>query len=344
LLAVDTGIKVHVAGEDDDVDRFRWLGHIKLFDLTGDDGSKTSQMLMANQHHCVRDGGPFPIRIAWVRSKGNAGFFTKGDSGIKTPRDIKPGTRFCRMTYSPKIRMIDGLLAWAKVRHDEIIWVDINKPGESYQSVVEGRSDLSFGFPNSPNILAAERKKQSIKWVDLNAEADPEGAKRFRDRDPLITFGLIHSGVDSAIGHWGTVGINFELTRKDTNAELVYNLAKWLDENYPRFKDKHPQNKFRNRQTLIEGLRHTYLPCHEGTISYLRDIGIWTKAHDMRQAENESLVDQYAMAYQQCMWEADRQKIWVARESEEWVKFWNDYKKSNLPELKLFDDLPVVAV
>ena len=153
----------------------------------------------------------------------------------------------------------------------------------------------------------------------------------------MVTFAPIHSGVASAVGHWGTTGFDLEQTRADTDPELVYHLVKWMDENYPRFKDKHPANRFRNRDTLMEDLRHTFLPCHKGLIAYLKDIGLWTKAHDVRQAENKDLVDRYATAYQQCMWEADEKKIWVARESEEWVKFWTDYRQANLPEFKPFD-------
>jgi len=342
LLQADTGMKVHVAGEFDTVDRFRWLGHLKLFDMTGGAPGETSQMLMGDRRYCVRDGGPFPIRSVWVHSKGNSGFFLRGDSKIKIPQDIKPGTRVNKMTYVAATRIVDGLLAWAGVKHDDIVWVDVNNSVENYQAVVEGRSDLGFSFPTSPTMREAEKNPHSLTWIDLNAEADPEGAKRFREWDPLVTFGPIHSGVESAMGHWGTVGINFELTRDEADPELVYNLAKWLDENHGRFKDKHAENRFRDRETLAKGLRHTFLPCHEGMIEYLKDIGLWTKAHDKRQAENKDLVDRYAVAYQKCMWEADNKRIWVARESEEWVKLWSDYKKANLPEFMLFDDLPKV--
>jgi hypothetical protein len=344
LLQADTGMKVHVTGEYDTVDRYRWLGHFKLFDLTVSANFETRRMLAADRRYCVRDGGPFPVRAVWVHSKGNSGFFTRGDSMIKTPQDIKPGTRICHMTYFGSQKIVDGLLAWAGVSHDDIVWVDVNDWEENCRAVVEGRSDLAFNYPTSPTMLQAEQNPKGLSWIDLNVKADPEGARRFREVDSLFNFAPIHSGVASAIGHWGITGINFEQTRSDTDPELVYHLARWLDENYPRFKDKHPTNRFRNRETLIEGLRYTFLPCHEGLISYLKDLGLWTKAHDVRQRENKDLVDRYAAAYQECMWQADEKKIWVARESEEWVRFWTDYRQANLPEFKLFDDLPGATV
>ncbi|MFH0942427.1 MAG: hypothetical protein V1823_05365 [Chloroflexota bacterium] len=343
VLTADTGMKVHVAGEYDTVDRFRWLGRLKLFDLTAGAPSETSQALMADRRYCVRDGGPFKDRIVWVATKGNAGFFTRGDSRIKKPQDIKPGTRINKMTYVAATRVMDGLLAWAGVSPKDIVWVDVGDSDENWQAVVEGRSDLGFSFPTAPTIAEAEKNPKGLGWIDLNSKTDPAGARRFGEWDPLVNFGPIHSGVKSALGHWGTVGINFEQTRADTDPQLVYNLAKWFDENYERFKDRHEVNQWRNRETLIEGLKHTFLPCHEGLIPYLKEIGVWTKAHDKRQKENQELVDGYADGYLKCMWQADEKKIWVARENEEWVKFWNDYKKANLREFKLFEDLPKVT-
>jgi hypothetical protein len=340
LLQADTGMKVHVAGENDTVDLYRWLGHIKLFDLIGVAPIETGHMLMAERRYCVRDGGPFPVRAAWVYSKGSSGFFTRGDSRIKTPHDIKPGTRICKMTYVTAMRNVDGLLAWAGVSHDDIVWVDVNNSVENYQAVVEGKADLASGFPSGLAMIEAEKSPKGLSWIDLNAEADPEGARRFRDVDPLVNFGPIYNGVASSIGHWGTTGINFEQTRADTDPELVYHLAKWFDENYPRFKDVNPANRFRNRETLIEGLRHTFLPCHEGLISYLKDLGLWTKAHDARQARNKDLIDRYTAAYQQAIEMADGKRIWVSSKNTEWVEFWENYKQElSLPKIKMFPNL-----
>lgn len=339
LLQADIGMKVRVVGEYDSVDRYRWLGHLKLFDLTVSAAFETRRMLMAERRYCARDGGPFPVRLVWVHSKGNSGFFTRGGSRIRTPHDIKPGTRINKMTFFGSQKVVDGLLAWAGISHDDIVWVNVNSWEENCRTVVGGQSDLGFSYPTSPILVEAEKSPRGLSWIDLNAEADPEGARRFRQVDPLFFFAPIYRGVSSAIGHWGITGINFEQTRADTDPELVYNLAKWLDENYLRFKDRHPSNRFRNRETLMEGLRHTFIPCHQGLISYLKDLGLWTQAHERRQRENQDLVDRYVAAYQECIRRADEKKIWVNRDNEEWVKFWTDYRKANLPEFRHFADL-----
>jgi len=341
LLSADTGTKLHTAIEFDSVDRYRWLGRMKLFDLTTAAAVETKRMLGAEGRFCIRDGGPFPVRIAWVNSRGNSGFIVRQDSNIWTPHDIKPGTRINRLVFYGSQKVVDGLLAWGNASPGDIVWVDVHSWDESCDAVIEGRSDVAFCYPNTPSACRAEEKAGKLNWLDLDARTDPEGAQRFRKVDPIFTFAPMHTGVASAIGHWGVTGINFEQTRADVDPQLVYNLAKWFDENYERFKDKHPFNRFRNRETLLEGLKNTFLPCHEGLITYLKEIGVWTKAHDVRQKENERLVDAYADGYLECMRQADVRKIWVARENDEWINLWNDYKKAKFKELVPFDGLPI---
>jgi hypothetical protein len=347
LLQEDTGMRLHIAGEYDTVDRYRWLGRMKLFEMTSSGNFETGQMLMADRKYAVRDGGPFKLRTVWTASKGNSGFFLRGDTKIRTPRDIKPGTKIARLATVQSERY-DGLLAWAGVNPEDVVWVDVKDIKENAQVIVDGKADLAFSYPTSLVVIEAEKNPHGLSWLDLNAEADPEGAKRFRKIDPQATFGPFYSGVESGTrvagggGTWCITGINFEQTRADVDPQLVYNLAKWFDENYERFKDKHPFNRFRNRGTLVEGLKNTFLPCHEGLIVYLKEIGVWTKAHDIRQKENENLVDAYAEGYLECMRQADEKKVWVARENDEWINFWNAYRKANLKELLPFDGLPKV--
>jgi hypothetical protein len=312
---------------------------MKLFELTVAAAVETKRMLAAEGRFCVRDGGPFPIRIAWVHSRGNSGFLVRRDSPIKTPYDIKPGTRINRLVAFGSQKVVDGLLAWGRVNQSGIIWVDVDSWDENCQAVIDGLSDIAFCYPNTPSVAQAETKAK-LGWIDLDAKADPEGAKRFRRLDPIFNFAPMHTGVPSAIGHWGVTGINFEQTRADVDPELIYHLARWFDENHSRFRDRHPVNNFRTIETLMYGLRYTFLPCHDGLISYLKDKGLWTKANDLRQRQNRELVDRYAAAYQECMRQADEKRIWVARESEEWVKLWQKYKKANLEEIVPFDDLP----
>ncbi len=340
LLEADTGMHVYVAPEFDTVNRFRWL-KLGLFQSTAGNNSETSQMVMADRKYAVRDGGPFPVRALWSHSKNNAGFFTRGDSRIRTPGDIRPGTRMVHMTYVASRRIVEGLLAWAQVGWDEIDWVDAHTSVENYTAVIEGRADVGFSFPNSPTMREAEKNPHGLGWIDLNAAADPAGAKRFQEVDPLIRFGVIpDAGVASAAGRWGTEGVILELTRADSDPELVYRLAKWFDENYARIKERHPDNRFKTRETLLKGLNHTFVPCHEGLIRYLTELGLWTDAHERRQAENVALIETHVAVHRRAVRLADEAEVNVDPQNQKWQDFWTDYKcQQGITPIRLHDGL-----
>jgi len=341
LLTADTGMQIRIAPEFDTVNRFRWLGS-GLFDSTAGNNSETSQMLMADLKYAVRDGGPIQVRAVWSHSKNNAGFFTRGDSDIKKPQDIKPGTRITDiLPYVASTRVVDGLLAWAQVKHEDIAWVPVQNSVENYQAVTEGRADLGFSFPVSPTMREAEKNPHGLDWIELNAAADPEGARRFQEADPLISFGVIpEGGVASAAGKWGTEGVILELTHERTDPELVYHLAEWFENNHDRYKDRHPDNRFRTPEVLMEGLKHTFIPCHEGLIAYLKDKGRWTKAHEVRQEENLGMVDRYCQTFAAAVAAADEKLVYVNPQNQDWLDFWEDFKREQgIAPIKLFTDL-----
>lgn len=341
LLAEDTGMKIIVGGDTNTVNRFRWLGRVGLSQQTIGAPSETSQMIMADRKYAVRDGGPFQVRVLWMQSKGNAGFFTRGDSKIKTPHDIKPGTRITDMNpYVAATRVVDGLLAWAQVNHKDIAWVPVHNSDENIGAVIEGRADICFNMPISKQIQEAAKNPLGLGLVELNAEEDPEGARRFRELDPLVSFGKIPKESLAMVGgKWGTQGLNLELTNAREEPEQVYHIAKWLDENHHRYKDRHRENRFRIREWLMKALEETFIPVHEGLKMYLKDLGLWTVKHEKRDYQNLDVLTRYVDAYQKLIWAADDAGLEVRTENDKWVALWENYRNAYLPKIRLHDSL-----
>jgi hypothetical protein len=88
----------------------------------------------------------------------------------------------------------------------------------------------------------------------------------------------------------------------------------------------------------MEELDTTFIPCHDGLIKYLKELGLWTDAHEERQKQNVELMDKYIEATQQAHWMADEKGIIVSAENQEWVDLWENYKKELA--LPVFDILP----
>jgi TRAP-type uncharacterized transport system substrate-binding protein len=343
MFTETTGRKVRLALEPDTVNRFKWTAS-GMFHLVAGFTNETSLMLTAERDFAVRDAGPFPVRIVWSFSKSNSGFFTGLDAGIKTPADIKPGTKIVDVSsFLSSMRLFKALLAWAQVDYSDIDWVSVGSAPEMADAVAEGRADVGFAIPTSATAQRAEAGARAISWIEMNPVADPAGAARFGEVYPLINFGIVPEGtgaVPSAVGTWCTEGINYFVTREATDPELVYQLAKWFDQNYEKYCDRHPDNRFRSREVLLRGMEHTFIPAHPGLIKYLREQGDWNDARERRQGDNERLVSAYCAAYQEALEKADEAAIMISPGNEEWTQLWaGQCQRKRLPPVRLYAGL-----
>lgn len=340
VLGEKTGMRTRLTPTFDTVCRFRWL-RFGLVDMTAGGTTETSQMLEGDRRYSKRDSGPFQLRAFWAQSKTNSGYMVRGDSHIKTIDDIRPGIRVVDMrSYLANQRILEGFLVWGghiKDVEKEVVWVPANSTEHKAQLVIEGKADLAFVLPTSQTTYEAEKNPHSIRWVEVNAEKEPNGARRFMEIDPLVSFAPMFYGTPSCIGKWGTVGISLFCTRVTTDPEFVYHLARWLDENWGLVKDNHPWNNYMTRNSLMEEIPHTFFPLHDGLIEYLKDLGLWTGAMERRNRNNIDLVTRYCEANQKAIEIADDKRIWVSSKNPEWVEFWESYKKElGLPRFKVF--------
>jgi len=336
IMEADTGMVIRVVQEADPAKCMRYLKDGDMF-LSSASKSALRNVIEAIEDHATKDGGPFQARIVWVHDLGNSGFFVRGDSKIETIYDIGPGTRFA--VWNMKESTLNphrSLLAWIQLDEEEIEWVNAGSFPGAMRAVAEGRADIAFGFPTSPTLYEVAAAPHGIRFLDLNAEEDPEGARRWQARNPLYSFGPIATGVPEAIGRWGTVGYIFDITTESANPDLVYHFAKWLDENHEKYRDTYDSNKYMTIDHLMEALKTTYIPVHEGLIDYLREKGLWTEAHERRQQENIDIFNTYIDAYGEAMSLAEDRGIEVSPANPDWIAFWEGYKVENkIPRLGL---------
>ena len=326
ILEADTGMAVRVIPEADPGAAINYLPRGDA-SLSSTSKQVLSSIIEAKEDFATRDGGPFQVRIVWVHDLANAGFFTRGDSDIETIDDIGPGTRFSVWNMRPStLNPYRSLLAWAQVDEKDIVWADAGDFGGAMRAIAEGRADIAFGFPTSPQLLEVASSPHGIRFLELNAEADPEGARRWQARDPLYSFAPMASGIPEAIGRWGAVGYVFDITDESADSELVYQVARWLDENFARYEDVYDSNKYMTIDQLMEGLKTTFIPVHEGLIKYLEEKGLWTEAHAQRQIENIAVLNTYQEAYAGAIELADEQGIEISPVNPDWIYLWETYK------------------
>ncbi|GAI23925.1 unnamed protein product [marine sediment metagenome] len=189
--------------------------------------------------------------------------------------------------------------------------------------------------------LEVEASPHGLAWIELDAEADPEGAARFFEVDASASFGKLTVGCPSSLGVPSLVTIPYLSTHVNQDTELVYHLVKWLAENQEKFKDAHPYLAHATVDNLMKLAEVEFKPLHDGAVKYLEEIGLWTPDHEARRQQNIELITRYAEAFAEALEIADAEGMKVDAENEEWLELWENYKKEiNLPTFKLFVTFP----
>jgi len=347
IMEPDTGMAIRVVPESSPVKETLYVRQGNML-LASASKSAYRNVIEAIEDMAIRNGGAYQVRIVWVNDLAHSGFFVRGDSPIKTLADIKPGTKFAVWDMKEStLNPTKSLLAWVQLDPKDVIWVNAGSYDAATRAVVDGRADIMFCFPTSPAVFEAAAAPQGIRFIDLDAKADPAGAKRWQAVNRLYSFGPMGAGAPPAIGRWGTVGYISIVTREESDPELVYNIAKWLDTNYGRYKDTYASNQFMTLDHLMENLNTTYFPVHEGLKKYLKEKGRWTPDHDKRQQKNIDTLTTYQKAYAAAIALADQKKIAVEPTNKAWIDLWENYKIENkIPyiamHVNLTTDAPVI--
>ena len=233
---------------------------------------------------------------------------------------------------------MESLLAWAQVDPEDVEWIPAGSMNAMTTLLMDGKGDIGYGFPSSSGWLNVEASPHGLDWIELNPNEDPEGAARFLEVDPSVSFGVYPpTGAPSAQGKWMIITLHGHSAAADRDPELIYNVVKWLDENYDRYKDAHPLNVHMTAENTLALAETSFWPLHDGTVKYLEEKGLWTPAHEARRQQNIDLLTRYVDAFAECVDMADEQGITVDPTNEEWLEMWENHKKQlNLPIPKMF--------
>jgi hypothetical protein len=338
-LSEDTGITIRIAVEGEMLKRLTYVKNNIQFTSAM---SGLKYMFEADNELAQRDSGPWPARVFWVSSVTYIGYAVSGDSDIKTPYDIKPGTKIGYFTFfGPLGRVVmEALLAWGNVDPDDVEWIPLGNIAAAAQALIDGKADIIFAYPATPTNYEIEASPRGLAWIEMNGKEDPEGASRYNTVYPVQGFAPCEVGVPSAIGVSMESVISDYPVRASDDTELIYNLTKWLDENYDKYKDASPQSVTQNIDNVLRFSEVDYVPLHDGTVKYLKEKGLWTDAHEKRRQQNIELIDRYIEAYQTAIDTADEKGINVDPTNEEWLELWTNYKKElDLPPFLYFSGL-----
>jgi len=331
VFTATTGVRARVLPAPTGYARTEWLnareGVLSLYQP-----SDYFDQLDAVEGYATRIGGPSDTRAINVNLVTAWGYMVRGDSNIKTINDIKPGTRIAFYTGSSFIVAgMDALLAYAGLTRKDVTLVEIGSYGANTNVVVEGRADVTFTSPISGPSYQAEAGPHGIRWLEIpSRDKNPAAFDRYRKIQPGYVLVKTSAGVKSALGLQMDHAYQTNHVRADEDPEFVYQLTKWMDENYDKFKDKFTHAKMMSLASLVAYLEVGILePLHEGTIRYLKEKNLWKPQYQARHDKIVALAQARVKGYKAALEMATEKGMSTVPGNKDWVALWANYRKEH---------------
>jgi len=280
------------------------------------------------------DAGPFQVRVGYLSTVSVRGYIVRADSSIKTIYDIKKGVRIAEPPQAGIKNKNKALLAWVGLNYDDAVHIQFGNLDETLTAVADGRCDIvNTGFTGA-NVMELANNPKGIRVLDLPFKEDPKGAARWLAVNPVETLGIcdpVNTSIKEAVGTGCIDQVYYHFWSADADQDLVYHVTKWFAENYDQFKNQETSLGTMTIENFRKSLDYTPLPVAEGTIRYLKEIGMWSETDVARQARNIDQVNKYIAAWEEAKKMAGEQGITIDTKNKQWIDLWENYKK----ELKL---------
>lgn len=230
--------------------------------------------------------GPQPIRITYQCVKVDPyAMATRGDSGIKTFADLK-GRKVPKILASPNSDlMVQASLAWAGLTYDDVTVVETTSyPSGTLKALLDGTIDIApmAGGASYAHQLASG--PHGLHWIPMPIE-NKEGWKKWLKLCPTyfpqkctIGAGLSKDNPQPLTSYiWPVFGCYPDRINEDK----AYWITKAIWESYPLYKDISELMPAWNLEQALK--QPCWYPWHEGSIKYLKEIGLWTDRHERNQ-------------------------------------------------------------
>ena len=333
LMEKDTGMSVRLSSIAGTIDRYKVVksGAVTFVTIWPSD---SKYGIEATGGYASGDAGPFEMRVFWTSNLAYWGFPVLADSPIKTLRDLK-GRKIAWYEGSPLFATaVRAALAYAGLSKTDVTLVPVGDYGHNVKGIAARRFDTAFVCPSSGLTFELEGTPGGLRWLPIpTRQENPQGIARWLKTNPVETFGKCSIGVKSAIGIHMVLQPQYYVTRADTDPELTYRMAKWMANNYTRYKDANVAAKTLDFKTFKQSVvEKIFIPVHEGVLRYLKEKAMWSAQDEARQSKYIAVIKKYVEAYDTAIRKAKKKGIPTNYKNKQWIELWEKYKKErNLP-------------
>lgn len=341
VLEVETGMKVRVIPDDVHYQRLMSFREGD-FDIYVDEAGGPLRIMQGKDEHANLKNGPLDIRIMWPAVIEAFAPMLRGDTKLKTFADLKNGFTFAAPPGATPQANCHCIAAWAGVSDDQWKLDEYGSMGTAVNAIPDGKADMVWWIPDAGPTYEAETKPKGLSWLELDPAADPEGAARALELCPQWMFGEApETSVASAKGKKVALLPTYFFVLEDMDADLVYKLVKFTDENNAAVVAKHPSTSSQSLESFKTVLQGNFIPLHEGTIRYLKEKGAWSDADQKMQNFNVQLFQKYIDKFAEAAVQAKSKDIKPVATNEKWIALWESYK-ADLPVIKSRTEIPKI--
>ncbi len=325
-----TGIQSHVIPAGNDTTRVMQIKE-KAADFTIFAVSTGWMASHGTGQFAAKEWGPMKIRVAWRGGPYDTGFFTRGNAGINSVKDLK-GKKISMLTGGlAQNQLMMALVASAGYTMDDVKTLYSSSYSQAFKAVTEGAADAFVGTTSSSLSIELASTKGGIKWFDLG-KADKEAWDRFLTFAPWSVRSVPqnYAGKDKGQPSFSALGYNFGLwTWYDQDPEVVYQYAKAIWDSYDEYKEKHPLlGKWTHEMAANIDAQHW--PFHDGYIRLLKEKGLWTEKHEAFQKTQLENEKKRLALWQEALVEAKQKGLKPGSEAFQNFWWWDKLGKNGL--------------
>lgn len=290
-----------------------------------DFGIVGTEFIMANEGLDVfasNQWGPQQLRTVWASFPGNAtACAVTKRSGINTPADLK-GKRLVWIVGGASLnRFMIAFLAFADLSANDVTWVKVPGYGAGVDALKDGRADAIFANSLNASFEEVAASPYGLKILQFPHD-DQAGFERVFNIIPwaykqTITECVANLYTEKNPGQVFNTPYPIVVARSDLDEDYAYAMSKSIHEAYSDYVGTMHVMKGWNLDNLKKNLTSVPAAYHEGTVRYLKEIGIWSEtaeAHQERMLHRHKILSE--------AWDEAIKSEGKQLKDKKWEEFW----------------------
>lgn len=264
--------------------------------------------------------GPQPIRALYFAQHPGLSLGIRGDSDIKTFKDLK-GKRIAAFPTGVLTLISEQHLNFAGLTWDDVVKVQCPGYTPAIRMVMEGKVDATHINPTASLAYEMEAMPYGIRYIQLPPDYK-EGWDRIKKKN--AAYGYFKATIGASISeekplHTVSYAYPITITYDFLPEDKAYIITKLLHETYPEYAKKHKSlAAYWSPEGSLKLFDDYPLPMHDGAIRYLKQVGKWTPEREKMNQERLKHQADLKKLWSEAMEEALEKKM----KSGDFPAFW----------------------